>query len=99
MDELSPKLLNSVKVVIFTQSTYALEMMKEYKSLWYLDTSFEFLKDIVIDTLAHKIDKENINSVLSGKDHNYYQPKYNYATYKSLFNFKSQQKILKEIIS
>ncbi len=99
VDELSPKLLNSVKVVIFTQSTYALEMMKEYKSLWYLDTSFEFLKDIVIDSLAHKIDKENINSVLSGKDHNYYQPKYNYATYKSLFNFKSQQKILKEIIS
>jgi hypothetical protein len=87
-----------VNVVACTQSTYAYEMMLHNKSIWYLQTPFTMLEDIVEDGIAYFINPETVRSfqdpvVLE----QYLRARYNLEQYKNIFNDTCLDEFVKEI--
>ncbi len=80
--------LKEFDIVLYTQSIFALEMMRFATCLWYLDTPMSFLRQTVNDGFAHDINLSNIDEILKNvkKNSNYYMRKYTFEDYKSVFS-------------
>lgn len=90
------EIINDVDVVVCTQSTFAYEMMPFNKPIWYLQTPFTMLEDIVEDGIAHSV---SLNDIQNMTDKNYLssflEPRYDSEKYKSVFTDLPLQDFLK----
>lgn len=82
------EIINLYDIVLCTQSTFAFEMMKFNKPIWYLDTDFHMIDCIANKNLAHRITLENASTIVEKRNinSNFYKPLYDDSQYKSVFN-------------
>ncbi|MBN4066823.1 hypothetical protein JYU14_01925 [Simkania negevensis] len=97
--ELTDEDLRNIHVVVATQTTFAYEMLPHQKAIWYLDTPFTMLEDLVPDGFAYHV---NMEIALKMKDPSflspYLKPCYTFDMYKHVFSDKNQKTALQELL-
>jgi len=91
--------LNEIHAVVCTQSSFGMEMMRFNKPIWYLETKFKFMDDI-LKNIAHRI---NIKTCSELKEmrilEKFLIPKYNLENYKNFFSDLPLKDTISKIIS
>ena len=88
-------------IVMFTQSIYALELMRFGVNLWFLETSFNFLEQIAENKFAHYIRLNELDGIIREKNRfkKYLTTLYTFKDYKHLFSDEKLDNTIKGVLS
>lgn len=94
------EIVSNIDIIGCSQSTYAYEMMQYNKPIWYFETNFTMLEDIVEDGIAYSIDDNKIkNFKQNGIDENYLIPKYDDRYIEKVFSTQKYYDVISSLIN
>lgn len=96
--ELLERDIEEIDVVVCTQTTFAFEMMRHSKPIWYLATRFHFL-EMHEDGMAHYVDESILDDMKDRKIlEKYLKPKHSFEQYEHVFNEESLKDSIESLL-